>query len=155
MKNGIIEDDVIDLGTALDQWAAGQPARAAIGDMIASIAAVAVDLEQRIAKGELCDAPTDGDRRKTLDAIAEDMLVAALSDAPIAIIGSAAREKAIILDPSASFALTLSPLDGASNIDTNIPAGTIFSILPISDGDSMAEALLQPGNRQLAAGFIL
>ncbi len=41
------------------------------------------------------------------------------------------------------------PLDGSSNIDTNCPIGTIFSIYHKDGG------LLQPGNKQVAAGYII
>jgi fructose-1,6-bisphosphatase I len=41
------------------------------------------------------------------------------------------------------------PLDGSSNIDTNVSVGTIFSILPAAGG------VLQPGRNQLAAGFFV
>lgn len=41
------------------------------------------------------------------------------------------------------------PLDGSSNIDTNCPIGTIFAIYHKKDG------LLQPGSKQIAAGYIL
>lgn len=41
------------------------------------------------------------------------------------------------------------PLDGSSNIDTNCPIGTIFSIYHKKDG------LLQKGAKQLAAGYVI
>ncbi len=41
------------------------------------------------------------------------------------------------------------PLDGSSNIDTNSPIGTIFGIYHKKDG------LLQPGGKQIAAGYII
>jgi fructose-1,6-bisphosphatase I len=53
------------------------------------------------------------------------------------------------------------PLDGSSNIDVNIPTGTIFSILHRPDrhewdgsGDVNAE-ILQSGVKQVAAGYVL
>lgn len=44
----------------------------------------------------------------------------------------------------------LDPLDGSSNIDTNSPTGTIFSIYK-TDGDN----LLQEGRKQVAAGYVI
>jgi fructose-1,6-bisphosphatase I len=41
------------------------------------------------------------------------------------------------------------PLDGSSNIDVNVNIGTIFSIYRKSD------SLLQPGRKQVAAGYIM
>jgi fructose-1,6-bisphosphatase I len=49
------------------------------------------------------------------------------------------------------------PLDGSSNIDVNISIGTIFSIhrrvTPSDDG--RLEDCLQPGTKQVAAGYVL
>ncbi len=52
----------------------------------------------------------------------------------------------------------MDPLDGSSNIDVNVSVGTIFSIYhrttPIGTEVSTAD-FLQPGNKQLAAGYII
>ncbi len=60
-------------------------------------------------------------------------------------------------NPRAPLLVAIDPLDGSSNIDTNASIGTIFSILPVSPGaksyDNCA-AFLQPGERQLAAGYV-
>jgi len=61
--------------------------------------------------------------------------------------------------PRGEYLLLFDPLDGSSNIDVNITVGTIFSVLrcPKAAGGSLCEpteaAFLQPGNRQVAAGF--
>ncbi|MQY22119.1 class 1 fructose-bisphosphatase [Nocardia macrotermitis] len=55
------------------------------------------------------------------------------------------------------YLLAFDPLDGSSNIDVNLPVGTIFSVLRCPD-DSRApgeEDFLQPGVRQVCAGFTL
>lgn len=49
-----------------------------------------------------------------------------------------------------AYIVYIDPLDGSSNIDTNCPTGTIFSIYH-TDGDN----LLQPGNKQVAAGYAI
>lgn len=52
----------------------------------------------------------------------------------------------------------MDPLDGSSNIDVNVSIGTIFSIyrrLTPSDTPVQEKDLLQPGNKQVAAGYIL
>jgi fructose-1,6-bisphosphatase I len=55
------------------------------------------------------------------------------------------------------YCLLFDPLDGSSNIDVNVPVGTIFSVLrkitPGKHGD--LEDMLQPGRRQVAAGYII
>ena len=48
------------------------------------------------------------------------------------------------------------PLDGSSNIEINVSVGTIFSILRHEGGDAPnAQDFLQPGVRQVAAGYAL
>lgn len=48
------------------------------------------------------------------------------------------------------------PLDGSSNIDTNVSIGTIFTIFGNPpQALSTEEAVLQPGIRQLAAGYVV
>ena len=55
------------------------------------------------------------------------------------------------------YCLLFDPLDGSSNIDVNVPVGTIFSVLrkitPGKHGD--LEDMLQPGRRQVAAGYVI
>jgi len=59
--------------------------------------------------------------------------------------------------PCGKYVLLHDPLDGSSNIDANVSLGTIFSIhRKISKGERGGmEDLLQPGHRQLAAGYIV
>lgn len=60
--------------------------------------------------------------------------------------------------PRGDYILVFDPLDGSSNIDVNINVGTIFSILRRPDGnagDVSLEEVLQPGVRQVGAGYIL
>ncbi|MFI5780913.1 class 1 fructose-bisphosphatase [Nocardia sp. NPDC051570] len=55
------------------------------------------------------------------------------------------------------YLLAFDPLDGSSNIDVNLPVGTIFSVLraPEEVRDPCAADFLQPGVRQVCAGFTL
>ena len=55
------------------------------------------------------------------------------------------------------YVVAIDPLDGSSNIDVNVSVGTIFSILARDGNDEActAEDFLQPGIRQLAAGYIV
>jgi fructose-1,6-bisphosphatase I len=59
--------------------------------------------------------------------------------------------------PCGNYVLLHDPLDGSSNIDANVSLGTIFSIhRKVSKGERGGlEDLLQPGHRQLAAGYIV
>lgn len=55
------------------------------------------------------------------------------------------------------YLLVFDPLDGSSNIDINMTVGTIFSVLRAPEGITEPEAkhFLQPGTKQVAAGFAL
>lgn len=55
------------------------------------------------------------------------------------------------------YLLVFDPLDGAQNIDVNVTVGSIFSVLACRDdvSEPTAADFLQPGSRQLAAGYAL
>jgi fructose-1,6-bisphosphatase I/sedoheptulose-1,7-bisphosphatase len=63
--------------------------------------------------------------------------------------------------PRGSYLMVFDPLDGSSNIDVNVSVGSIFSILRASDevidsGRDVVEAdFLQPGSKQVAAGYAI
>lgn len=56
------------------------------------------------------------------------------------------------------YVVLMDPLDGSSNIDVNVSVGTIFSIYrritPVGQPVQMKD-FLQPGNQQVAAGYII
>ncbi len=57
--------------------------------------------------------------------------------------------------PKGEYMLLFDPLDGSSNIDVNVTIGTIFSVLkaPEGMGEPTEQDFLQPGTRQVAAGY--
>jgi fructose-1,6-bisphosphatase len=58
--------------------------------------------------------------------------------------------------PRGRFLLAFDPLDGSSNADVNVSVGTIFSVLRHDSSESpRAAAYLQPGERQVAAGYAI
>jgi fructose-1,6-bisphosphatase I/sedoheptulose-1,7-bisphosphatase len=59
--------------------------------------------------------------------------------------------------PRGRYLLTFDPLDGSSNIDVNVPVGSIFSVLACPEGMAGDEerAFLQPGARQVCAGYAI
>jgi len=63
--------------------------------------------------------------------------------------------------PRGKYLLVFDPLDGSGNIDVNVSVGSIFSVLRapqdvIDSGRDVVEAdFLQPGTRQMAAGYAL
>lgn len=59
--------------------------------------------------------------------------------------------------PIGRYTLLYDPLDGSSNLDTNLNVGSIFAIRQQegNDEDGTATDLLQSGRQQIAAGYIL
>jgi fructose-1,6-bisphosphatase I len=130
----------------------------AVAKALNAIAEAAAQIAGRIARGALqgdlgatVGANETGDSQKELDVWANDCLIAALRKTPVAIIASEELEKPLDLDPDAPLAVALDPLDGSSNIDTNVSIGTIFSILAAKG----AETFTQAGTEQLAAGYVI
>ena len=102
-----------------------------------------------------------GEEVKKLDAYAHEVIFKALDHTGyLCCMASEEEEDPIEIPahfPTGKYALLYDPLDGSSNIDANVPVGTIFSIhRKISDGPRGAmEDLLQPGTEQVGAGYIL
>ncbi|HEX4378356.1 MAG TPA: class 1 fructose-bisphosphatase [Steroidobacteraceae bacterium] len=102
-----------------------------------------------------------GEQQQKLDVIANDVLLRALGGRQgVAVIASEENEQAINLkrasDGDRRYCVLFDPLDGSSNLDVCGGVGTIFSILRYEPGARSAnESLLQPGSRQVAAGYVM
>lgn len=146
------------LSDHLARWSETNDLRCDIAMSVSALAGAGIRIAELLAAGPLAGSLAtvrgyheDGDSQKELDVIADDLVREALKNAPVALLGSEEAEVAELLDPRGTLAVAVDPLDGSSNIDSNITVGTIFSILPYTGPD----ALLQPGARQLAAGFLI
>jgi fructose-1,6-bisphosphatase I len=111
--------------------------------------------------GDTEGANVQGEVQQKLDVYANNVLIRSLSmRQSIGVLASEENEHPIALShPSdtAKYAVVFDPLDGSSNIDVNVSVGTTFSIFRQPDdgnGDTTAW-LLQPGKRQIAAGYVL
>lgn len=111
--------------------------------------------------GTVGNQNVQGEQQQKLDVIANDILLRTLGGREgVAIVASEENEEPVILraDDSAErkYCVLFDPLDGSSNLDICGAVGTIFSIL-LKDRRSTtaAESLLQPGARQVAAGYVL
>lgn len=104
-----------------------------------------------------------GEVQQKLDVYADEALVHCLGVRDnVAIIASEENEEAITFDGRdgpGKYVVVFDPLDGSSNIDVNVSVGTIFSVLELPTGmsstDDPAQACLQPGTKQLAAGYVV
>jgi fructose-1,6-bisphosphatase I len=102
-----------------------------------------------------------GEQQQKLDVIANDVLLRTLGGREgVAIVASEENEQPIILkrasDGDRRYCVLFDPLDGSSNLDVCGGVGTIFSILRYDPAtQSPEQSLLQPGARQVAAGYVL
>jgi len=101
-----------------------------------------------------------GEEQQKLDVYANQMLLHCLGrrDA-VAMLVSEENEEPVTFDrarDTGRYIVVFDPLDGSSNIDVNVPVGTIFSIFrrPERETDP-TRAALQPGSRQVAAGYVV
>lgn len=135
--------------------------RSMIARAIQRLAGAALKLQAAISEGGADIRPTpggetrneSGDKQHGLDVLADDLFLAAARDAGIAYYASEEQPGVMTLDVGGGLALAVDPLDGSSNIDTNLSIGTIFSILPALETPELTFA--QTGRAQLAAGFFI
>ena len=104
-----------------------------------------------------------GENQMKLDVFANDTFIRTLrSMGEVCGVASEELEEYISFDDnmhsSSKYIVLIDPLDGSSNIDVNVSVGTIFSIYRrISKPGNPADLsdFLQPGNMQVAAGYIV
>ena len=99
-----------------------------------------------------------GETQKKLDVISNDILKDLLLDNPLVRgVASEEEDEPVFGDRQGRFLVTFDPLDGSSNIDINVSVGTIFSVLevPADAGEDSSDLFLQPGRKQVAAGYVL
>ncbi len=102
-----------------------------------------------------------GDEVMKLDRFADQTIIH-LTDhtGRLAVMGSEEHPDIINIPdeyPTGKYVLLFDPLDGSSNIDFNIPIGTIFSIYrrKTVDGPGTLEDCLQKGRELVAAGYLV
>ncbi|WP_020178627.1 class 1 fructose-bisphosphatase [Methylopila sp. M107] len=142
----------------LDQWAAGDAARGDVGKTVLAMCVAAREIAAIVGRGALegdmaaaIGGNAGGDTQKALDLRTHDITIEALKAAPVARVGSEEADDVAVLDEAAPLAVAMDPLDGSSNIETNVSIGTLFGVLPHVGEDTF----LQPGSKQLAAGFVV
>jgi len=132
-----------------------------------SLAAKVISLEVNKAGlvdilGFTGDNNVHGEQVKKLDMYAHDMMIRAMDHGGhLCAMASEEEEDIIHIPPHfhiGKYVLLFDPLDGSSNIDANVSIGTIFSIYKRISPDNQpgtTEDCLQPGHKQVAAGYIL
>ncbi|MCU0342468.1 MAG: class 1 fructose-bisphosphatase [Ignavibacterium sp.] len=132
-----------------------------------SLAAKVISLEVNKAGlvdilGFTGDQNIHGENVKKLDIYANDMMIKAMDHGGhLCVMASEEEEDIIHIPPEfyiGKYVLLFDPLDGSSNIDANVSIGTIFSIykrVSPEGGPGTMEDCLQPGIKQVAAGYII
>lgn len=142
-----------------------------LSSLLSSIKLAAKVVNHEVNKAGLVDilgnagnTNVQGEDQQKLDIYANDVFMKTLIDRNI-VCGVASEEEddfVIIAGKGQShdhkYVVLMDPLDGSSNIDVNVSVGTIFSIYrrvsslgtPVTSED-----FLQPGNLQVAAGYVV
>lgn len=152
------------LNRFLERWADDEESLA-VAETVRAFADVGQIISGLIRQGRLAGTlgaivgeSNDGDGQKELDRLANVQVVDALRKAPVAFIASEEMAEAVPTGkPDAPLVVAVDPLDGSSNIETNVSIGTIFSILPRQkDANCSANMhFFQKGSAQLAAGYVI
>src|SRR5688572_27526530 len=102
-----------------------------------------------------------GETQQKLDVLANEIIIKAV-DHGGRLCAMASEEEPGIIDilehfRCGKYCLLFDPLDGSSNIDVNVPVGTIFSVVRKITRSNRGEMedMLQPGRRQVAAGYVI
>ena len=135
--------------------------------LLVDVAAAVKAISAMTAKGALGgylgavdSTNVQGEQQKKLDVLANNAMVSATEWAGL-VAGLASEE---LDDPyvipenfaRGPYLLIFDPLDGSSNTDVNVSVGTIFSVLRHDSSAQPALAdYLQPGTRQVAAGYAI
>lgn len=101
-----------------------------------------------------------GESVKKLDLFADQQLISALDRSMITCMVISEENDGIVRlnSQGGKYIVYLDPLDGSSNIDVNVSIGSIFSIYMRQarfDQNLVEADALQPGVRQVAAGYVL
>ncbi|MFO7588195.1 MAG: class 1 fructose-bisphosphatase [Gemmatimonadota bacterium] len=115
-----------------------------------------VDILGKTGKGNV-----HGEEVQKLDEYAHEVVFNAMDHGGNLCVMASEEEEGLIAIPekfpTGEYVLLFDPLDGSSNIEANISIGTIFSIhRRVTEGrDGTLEDCLQPGSRQVAAGYVM
>ncbi|GMN10398.1 class 1 fructose-bisphosphatase [Croceitalea sp. MTPC9] len=114
--------------------------------------------------GQAGDTNIQGEEQQKLDVFANEKFIQTLTNREI-VCGIASEEEDSFISINSNdekhqnkYVVLIDPLDGSSNIDVNVSVGTIFSIYrrvtPVGTPVQL-EDFLQPGNQQVAAGYVV
>lgn len=142
-----------------------------LSSLLSSIRLAARIVNREVNKAGLADIlgasgneNVQGEHQQKLDVFANEVFINALTSREVVCAIASEEEENFVPMPDSrngkhnKYIVLIDPLDGSSNIDVNISIGTIFSIYRrISEPGTevQLEDMLQPGNQQVAAGYVL
>lgn len=145
-------------------------ANGGLTQVLSSIRLAAKVVHRTINKAGLVDILGDagsenvqGEHQMKMDIYANDTFLKSFkSMGEVCGVGSEELEDFIAFDDdihnNSKYVVLMDPLDGSSNVDVNVSVGTIFSIYqrvsPLGKPVQL-EDFLQPGNKQVAAGYVI
>lgn len=155
--------NLVRLDGYLDVAAETGPLRREAGAVVRALADAGRQIAALLAAGPLAGDlarehgnSLQGEAQKELDLRSNAIVLDALRRAPVRVMASEEMDEPVELDAALPLAVAVDPLDGSSNIATNAPTGTVFSILPALDGAAAPlDHVMQPGTCQIAAGFLM
>jgi fructose-1,6-bisphosphatase I len=167
-----IDQFVASIGTTMDRFifqrqAEFPYAKGELSQLLRDIALAAKVVNQSITRsgltgieGAMGTTNVQGEAQQTLDVVAHIRFVRALTKGGevCAIVSEEEEEMIDTGSHDSKYVVAMDPLDGSSNISSNIPIGTIFAIYrrksPVGSPPTM-EDFLQKGSQQVAAGYVM
>lgn len=113
------------------------------------------------ALGFTGETNVQGESVKKMDIYANDVFISVFKQSGLVCrLASEEMEKPYYIPencPIGRYTLLYDPIDGSSNVDINLNVGSIFSLRQQEgeDNDGKAQDLLQDGDRQIGAGYVL
>lgn len=147
---------------AIEQIPPGPQARD-LAALLVDIAAVTKAVSAAVGKGPLLGISNlagsenaQGEAQKNLDVLSDELFVRGTEwSGLVGALASEEMEAVKRIPGKGRLALVFDPLDGSSNLDVNVAVGSIFSVLELPEGAVGAADVLQPGTRQVAAGYAI
>jgi fructose-1,6-bisphosphatase I len=161
------------IGTTIAQFLADEQRKnntsntdllALMGQVVTACKVISNEINKGALFGEMGSLESQniqGETQKKLDVITNEIFMQT-TERGGQLAGMASEEMDDVYDipaqyPHGKYLLVFDPLDGSSNVDVNISVGTIFSVLHYngSAANPVAADFLQPGTKQVAAGYAL
>lgn len=150
----------------LETWIAESRFDAAVGGIFGMVAdcAIEISVALRLAStagdtGAAQAINVQGEVQKKLDVVANDIFLrrGEASGVLAAMVSEELDDIELVAGAgNARHALVFDPLDGSSNLEINGAVGSIFSVLDLGKSSGITTAdVLQPGKKQIAAGYAL